>query len=242
MNGNSSKQVLLSVLGIAVLVVAVVGVSFAFFTYSKNGEANNEITTGSIFLQFTEGTAITLSNQFPINDANGATLTSSVNGDNPSLTFNVIGHNTNPTQPINYTVTASNGGTMSGKTRLHDNEIKLYLTVQEKVGSSGTYGAVSAGSVTNNFSSSTGTVVSSSQTGLASGVVLATGVIPANTSVANQIDHKYTLRMWISDALVSIDENEDEEDDDNVYTSNEFKDLYYTLKVSVTGNAVNPTA
>ena len=232
MNGNSSKQVLLSVLGIAVLVVAVVGVSFAFFTYSKNGEANNTITTGSIFLQFTEGTAITLSNQFPINDANGATLTSSVSGDNPSLTFHVIGYNTNTTQDINYTVTATNGGTVSGKTRLHDNEIKLYLSVS---------GAAS-GEVTNNFSSSTGTVVSSSQTGLASGVVLATGKIPANTAVANQKDHTYTLRMWISDALCFIDENETEEDDDNTYTSNEFKDLYYTLKVSVTGNAVNPSA
>ena len=37
MNGNSSKQVLLSVLGIAILVVAVVGVSFAFFSYTKTG-------------------------------------------------------------------------------------------------------------------------------------------------------------------------------------------------------------
>ena len=53
MNENSSKQVLLSVLGIAVLVVAVVGVSFAFFTYSKTGEKNNTLTTGNIFFNFT---------------------------------------------------------------------------------------------------------------------------------------------------------------------------------------------
>lgn len=69
MNGNSSKQVLLSVLGIAVLVVAVVGVSFAFFTYSKAGTKNNTLTTGSIFFNFTEGQAITLTNQFPISDS-----------------------------------------------------------------------------------------------------------------------------------------------------------------------------
>ena len=30
-NSNSSKQVLLSVIGVAILVVAIVGVSFAFF-------------------------------------------------------------------------------------------------------------------------------------------------------------------------------------------------------------------
>ena len=71
MNGNSSKQVLLSVLGIAVLVVAVVGVSFAFFTYSKEGEKNNTITTGSIFFNYEEGTRINLTNQFPVNDEEG---------------------------------------------------------------------------------------------------------------------------------------------------------------------------
>ena len=54
MNENSSKQVLLSVLGIAVLVVAVVGVSFAFFTYSKSGTMNNQLTTGSIFFNFSD--------------------------------------------------------------------------------------------------------------------------------------------------------------------------------------------
>ena len=41
MEENGSKKVLLSVLGVAILVVAVVGVSFAFFTYSKEGEKNN---------------------------------------------------------------------------------------------------------------------------------------------------------------------------------------------------------
>ena len=38
MKENNSKQVLLSVLGVAILVVAVVGVSFAAFSYSKKQE------------------------------------------------------------------------------------------------------------------------------------------------------------------------------------------------------------
>ena len=45
---NNSKQTVLSIVGIAILVIAVVGVSFAFFTYSRQGERNNLITTGSI--------------------------------------------------------------------------------------------------------------------------------------------------------------------------------------------------
>ena len=51
---NNSKQAVLSIVGIAVLVIAVVGVSFAFFTYSKTGTTNNVITAGSIVFEFTE--------------------------------------------------------------------------------------------------------------------------------------------------------------------------------------------
>ena len=55
-NNNSSKQILLSVLGVAILVVAVVGVSFAAFTFSKKGTEENKITTGTIKLTYTEET------------------------------------------------------------------------------------------------------------------------------------------------------------------------------------------
>lgn len=51
---NNSKQALLSIVGIAILVIAVVGVSFAFFTYSKEGGADNVITTGSIVFSYNE--------------------------------------------------------------------------------------------------------------------------------------------------------------------------------------------
>ncbi len=52
MENNNSKQVLFSIIGVAVLVVAVVGVSFAFFTYSRTGTTNNVITTGKIVFNF----------------------------------------------------------------------------------------------------------------------------------------------------------------------------------------------
>ena len=94
MNGNSSKQVLLSVLGIAVLVVAVVGVSFAFFTYSKNGTNNNTLTTGSIFFNFIEGNAINLTNQFPMDNTAGMALQTADNG---ALAFSVKGYDTSGT-------------------------------------------------------------------------------------------------------------------------------------------------
>ena len=82
MNNNSSKQVLLSVIGVAILVVAVVGVSFAFFYFTNTSEVNT-VTTGTIvFNASTE--EITLENVFPaagVNDtANVGTATVSVSG------------------------------------------------------------------------------------------------------------------------------------------------------------------
>ena len=61
---NQSKRVLLSVIGVAILVVAVVGVSFAFFNYTRAG-ADNSVGTGRIkFLSTQEGTTA-VSNFFP---------------------------------------------------------------------------------------------------------------------------------------------------------------------------------
>ena len=54
-NSNQSKQILLSVIGVAILVVAVVGVSFAFFNYTRTGAAN-QVSTGKIkFVSVTDG-------------------------------------------------------------------------------------------------------------------------------------------------------------------------------------------
>lgn len=67
---NQSKKVLLSVIGVAILVVAVVGVSFAFFNYTRTGAANS-VGTGKI--NFTSGygpnqgdDTIVISNFFPL--------------------------------------------------------------------------------------------------------------------------------------------------------------------------------
>ena len=178
MNENSSKQVLLSVIGIAVLVVAVVGVSFAFFTYSKAGEKNNTLTTGSIFFDFTEGNAITLTNQFPMADSVGEALTPGANG---ALEFTVKGYDTSE-KGIEYTIYAFPGETEGSKTRFKDSEIKLNLEAPAAV-------------VTNNYSTSKAIDGS-----LTSGIVLATGKITAK-SLATQQEDKYTLRMWISDTV-----------------------------------------
>ena len=208
MNENSSKQVLLSVLGIAVLVVAVVGVSFAFFTYSKSGTMNNQLTT------------VYLTNQFPVDDTAGEALTAG-SGENAVLSFEVEGYDTSR-KGITYTVTAIEGTPEVDKTRFKDDEIKLLLT--------------DSNAVTNNYESA---AVVGTAGSLVNGVVLATGTITANSSDAQQTD-TYELRMWISSDVVSIDETETAGDGDHVYTSAEYANLYYSLKVKV--EAQTPTS
>lgn len=220
MNENSSKQVLLSVLGIAVLVVAVVGVSFAFFTYSKTGEKNNTLTTGNIFFNFTEGNAITLTNEFPRTNASGLAL-SNAEGATGALTFHVVGYDSS-TKGIEYTIYALEGDSVADKTRFKDSEIKLNLT------------APTAG-VKNNFATSK---VVGANGSLANGVVLATGKITATSSTTQQ-DDEYTLRMWINGE--TTDANYVEIGEGKTYTTAQYEKMYYSLKLKVVAATTGTT-
>ena len=119
-NENSSKQILLSVLGVAILVVAVVGISFAAFSYSKTGEVSNTITTGTITMSYSEPTnGINLTDALPITDDAGKAL----KGDNNTFDFTVnatIAGNTN----ISYAITA----VKDASSDVPDTGIKVYLT------------------------------------------------------------------------------------------------------------------
>jgi len=54
MEENNSRKVLLSVLGVAILLVAVVGISFAAYTFTDQSDEANTINTGTITMSYTE--------------------------------------------------------------------------------------------------------------------------------------------------------------------------------------------
>ena len=119
-NNNSSKQILLSVLGVAILVVAVVGISFAAFSYSKTGEVSNTITTGTITMTYTEPTnGINLTDALPITDDAGKIL----KGDGKTFDF-TVGATVAGTTTINYVITA----VKDAASDLPDTGVKVYLT------------------------------------------------------------------------------------------------------------------
>ena len=120
MKNDNSKQVLLSVLGVAILVVAVVGVSFAAFTYSKAGEKVNTITTGTISMNYVEGeNAISLTNALPMTDEVGKALADANQYFDFTVSANITG-----TTTINYAITA----TKEADSTIPDAGVKVYLT------------------------------------------------------------------------------------------------------------------
>ncbi len=181
-NSNSSKQILLSVIGVAILVVAVVGVSFAFFNYTRTGAANT-IRTGTITFN-TTNSEISVTNVFPI--AKSAVGTDTTNVGTGTVT---ITGNTNYNKGIDFTVTAesvsSNVGTTSGKLPLSVSVTPANLTSVTAFGSN-------TGSMTVNSYEDGATITN--------GSVLASGRIPANTSINGTL----TIKAYIDAAGVAI--------------------------------------
>lgn len=75
-NNNNKKTLILSIVGILVLVIAVVGVSFAMYSFTGTGTKDNVITTGTVSMNFTDGANnFTVSNKYPMSDAKGVAQT-----------------------------------------------------------------------------------------------------------------------------------------------------------------------
>ena len=182
MKDNSSKQILLSVLGVAILVVAVVGVSFAAFSYSRTGEKINQITTGTITMSYTDVTnGINISDALPMSDANGKLL----EDENQYFDFTVSA-TISGTATINYAITA----TKESDSTLPDNAVKVYLT--------------SANDATDELvptkvSELTPIAASDVSGALAGQFLLKRGTISSTSSTT------YRLRMWIADDYAGAD-------------------------------------
>ena len=145
MENNNKRTLILSIIGILVLVIAVVGVSFAMFTFSGTGTKENVIKTGSISIDFndaTENNTITLTNEYPESDALGAQET--------AVPFTVEGNWGSSPMTVNYELGLSN--VTQGATLTND-YVKLIVT------KNGTpvMGTASAGAAVSSIYNSTST-------------------------------------------------------------------------------------
>ena len=77
------KQKLLAIFGILALVLIATGITYAFFSYSKDGSTENTIKSGSLTFWYDEinqsGNSIGIVDALPISDADGKLQTNAFN-------------------------------------------------------------------------------------------------------------------------------------------------------------------
>lgn len=117
---NDSKSKLLIITAIIVLIIAVIGVSYAAIFYSKIGDEVNNVSTGTIVMSYTENTnGIYLTNASPMSDEIGRTLTD----ENLYFDFTVNGTMSGNAN-VDYVISASK----DSYSTLEDSAVKVYLT------------------------------------------------------------------------------------------------------------------
>ena len=177
---DKKKQLLLSIGLVLILVLMIVGISYAAFKFTGLGNKPNTITTGAITMEYTESTnTISMTGALPTTDATGKvrltageyfdfTIKSSIQG-NANINWEIAAED----------ITPSSAKKMAGK------NIKLYLT---KLDSTGAETQVMAPKVYN------ATTSANTKTGRPSGVMsLATGTMSTSETT------NYRLRMYVDE-------------------------------------------
>ena len=91
--------------------------------------------------------------------------------------------------------------------------------------------------VRNNYNSNTGAIIGANNTVKATDdLIIASGVISSHNPSSQEV-HTYALQLWISDDHVSIGETSSTDGTDSVYSSSDFENLYYSLKINVRATA-----
>ena len=177
---DKKKQLLLSIGLVLILVLMIVGISYAAFKFTGLGNKPNTITTGAITMEYEESTnTISMTGALPTTDATGKvrltegeyfdfTIKSSIKG-NTNINWEIAAED----------ITPSSAKKMDGK------NIKLYLT---KLDSAGAEEEVMAPKV---YSATTS---ANTKTGRPSGVMsLATGTMSTSETT------NYRLRMYVDE-------------------------------------------
>ena len=175
---KKKKNVSLFMILMLVLVLFLfTGTTYAFFNYIRTG-SNNTIETAAIFFEYTDGTNLNITNQYPMAEENV--------GNANKLSFNIESHTT-LTNGINFNVYATYGDTIAGKTRLLDNTIKMKFVAPNN-GDGFT--------ITNNYFATASTpTFTNNQVLIASGKVQNTQALTTKT---------YSLYLWLDENLAFV--------------------------------------
>jgi len=208
-NVNNKKRITIALL-VAVLLISIVGVTFATYTYTRNGTVNSKQLVGDIYMHYNETNSLTLENAMP----------STTYDPTKYFEFTIDGKNTTTNKDIYYDIILTHGDVPDGKTesnRILDKFIKFRLT--EFVENETTHELVETEIFTNK-----------SYSDLSSGKRVHVDTIPKNTM--SEVTHTYRLYMWISnDVIIGNSENPDKDYDQSVWNN-----LFASIKVRATGD------
>ena len=119
---NNKKQLLLSIGLVLILVLMIVGISYAAFKFVGLGTKPNTITTGAITMEYTESTnTISMNNALPTTDATGKVRLTAGEYFDFTLSGTIKG-----SENINWEIAAEDVTT--GTKKIDGKYIKLYLT------------------------------------------------------------------------------------------------------------------
>ena len=177
---DKKKQLLLSIGLVLILVLMIVGISYASFKFVGIGTKPNTITTGAITMEYEESTnTISMTGALPTTDATGKVRLTKGEYFDFTIKSNIQG-NAN----INWEIAAEDITAASAK-KMDGKNIKLYLT---KLDSTGAETQVMAPKVYNASTSA------NTKTGRPSGVMsLATGTMGTSETT------NYRLRMYVDE-------------------------------------------
>ena len=169
---ENKKTLLFSILGVILLLVVVIGVSYAMYTFSAQGSKVNQITTGTISVSYVEASQVTLTNAYPSTDATGSTVTGH------DLVFTVTGSITGSTS-VKYDLALANitpGATLTAE------HVKFNL----KKGDRYIIGEANSG-------------VTVASRATQSGTLIGAYLLDTDTLTSTKTGATYTLRAWVAD-------------------------------------------
>lgn len=103
-------------------IITLLGITFAFYYYQREGQNNNEIVTGNIYMHFNEtGDELYLQNTFP------ETREEAFSHDDNVITFTVDAKNEYQIKDLYYGISLNLGDEIEGKTRVNPEHIMIYL-------------------------------------------------------------------------------------------------------------------
>ena len=174
------KKEYISILAVLVLIITIVGISYAAFTYTRTGKTLNTITTGAISMSYEEcSNVISTDKALPTTDATGKKQLKAGEYFDFTVAGNIVGGET-----INWEIAAED--VTSSTKKIDGSHIKLYLT---SINSSGVETEVMAPTTYKSLTEA------NNDTGRpANQMSLATGTTDTSFST------KYRLRMYVDES------------------------------------------